>query len=70
MGRLERSQLTDVGNMVVLTQEGDPRDLLLVAGESFDVSSDTHLYVQAERDAVLQFASASGFWHDHARIDP
>lgn len=41
---------------VVITQEGDPRDFLLVAGESYDVTRNAHLYVQAERDAELLFA--------------
>jgi hypothetical protein len=54
---------------VVITQEGDPRDLLLVAGESYEVSSDEHLYVQAERDAVLQFTSAGGSSHNHSRVE-
>lgn len=36
-----------------VTQEGDPRDLLLVAGETFDVSGDRHLYLTADRGAEL-----------------
>jgi hypothetical protein len=42
---------------VTITQEGDPRDSLLVAGESCDVARNELLYVQAQREAELRFAA-------------
>lgn len=44
------------GNAVV-TQEGDPRDQLLVAGESFTVTRPEHLCVQATLDCELRFTT-------------
>ena len=41
-----------------LTQEGDPRDLLLVPGETFDVERDRHLYLTTDTGAELQFATS------------
>jgi hypothetical protein len=44
------------GNAVV-TQEGDPREQLLVAGESFTVTRPEHLCVQAIQDCELRFTT-------------
>jgi len=44
------------GNAVV-TQQGDPRDQLLVAGESFTVTRPEHLCVQATQDCELLFTT-------------
>ncbi len=48
-------RITCLRGNAVITQQGDPRDLLLVAGESFTVTRPEHLYVQATHDCELRF---------------
>jgi quercetin dioxygenase-like cupin family protein len=47
-----------LAGQATVTQEGDPRDLLLVPGETFDVERDRHLYLTTDTGAELQFATS------------
>ena len=50
---------------VTITQEGDPRDQLLVVGETYRVVRRAHLYVQAQRSAELRIARTAGVARCH-----
>ncbi len=50
---------------VTITQEGDPRDQLLVVGETYRVVRRAHLYVQAQRSAELRIARAAAVAKRH-----
>lgn len=49
----------------IIALEGDPRDQLLVAGETIDISRGIHLYVTTETGADLQIAAVATVSKDH-----
>jgi Protein of unknown function (DUF2917) len=48
-------QIKCLQGTALITQEGDPSDQLLVAGETFTVTRPEHLYVQATQACELRF---------------
>jgi hypothetical protein len=54
----------------VITQEGDPRDQLLVAGETFTVTRPGHLYMQATQACELRFTKPGAPKADRAHTSP
>jgi len=63
-------QIKCLQGTAVITQEGDPRDQLLVAGETFTVTRPEHLYVQATQACELRFTKPGAPKADRAHTSP
>jgi hypothetical protein len=68
--RLQTTPADATGTRVKLAQEGDPRDQLLVAGETFAVTRPGHRYVQATQACELHFTKPGALEADRAHTFP